>query len=94
MIAEGTMVRVEWTDITDTSSFDWNDDGCEPDTETVVSLAWVARDYTGGRTLHVAKDWCVSDGRYRSVLSLPVGCVLLVTDVQTGEELWDRGRDD
>ena len=89
MIAKGTLVRVEWEDICDLTNDDWNDD-LEADTAGIVSLGWVAKDYSDReRKLLVGKDWSPDDGKYRSVIAFPVGCIIGVTELHTGRELWD-----
>lgn len=93
MIRKHTLVRVEWEDIQDLSNDDWNDD-LEADTASVVSLGWIARDYRGGRVLHLAKDWSPDDEKYRSVVALPAGCITGVQVLGRGLELWDGSKDD
>ena len=89
-IPKDTPVRVEWEDIQDLSNDDWNDD-LEADTASIVSVGWIAREYRGGRVVHLAKDYSPDDDKYRSVVALPAGCITAIQRLDVGDELWDVG---
>ena len=92
MIPKGTLVMVEWEDIS--SSGDWNED---PDlaTASIQTPGWVARDTDKRyRDFHLAQSRSIDEETLHDHTSFPTGCITSIRCLATGAELWDLSKPD
>ena len=89
---KGQLVRVEWKDIQDQETDDWNDPDVLSSSSYQTQVGYLAQDFTRKSVdLYLASVWCPEEERHAGARPIPAGTLVNIQRVEfTVLEEWEN----